>query len=123
MAVNLSIKNVPDTLAAKLRQRAEANHRSLQGELMALLEANVAEDRQERAAPANTGSAVISSRKSSHADAPRRSLAEISAVLRKIFPIVATLPPGTSSVEIVRRARDMRDGSQWKDPSHHKKGY
>jgi plasmid stability protein len=36
--VNLSIKNVPDAMAAKLRQRAERNHRSLQGELMAILE-------------------------------------------------------------------------------------
>ena len=38
MPVNLSIKNVPDTLAARLRERAERNHRSLQGELMAILE-------------------------------------------------------------------------------------
>jgi plasmid stability protein len=39
MPVNLSVKNVPDALAAKLRSRAERNHRSLQGELMAILEA------------------------------------------------------------------------------------
>jgi plasmid stability protein len=38
MPVNLSVKNVPDALAAKLRERAERNHRSLQGELMAILE-------------------------------------------------------------------------------------
>ena len=38
MPVNLSIKNVPDTLAARLRRRAEHAHRSLQGELMAILE-------------------------------------------------------------------------------------
>ena len=41
MAVNLSIKNVPEALAAKLRERAGRNHRSLQGELMAILEAAV----------------------------------------------------------------------------------
>ncbi len=35
---NLSIKNVPETLAARLRERATRNHRSLQGELMAILE-------------------------------------------------------------------------------------
>ena len=35
---NLSIKDVPDALAEKLRQRAERHHRSLQGELMAILE-------------------------------------------------------------------------------------
>lgn len=41
--MNLSIKNVPDALAAKLRERAERNHRSLQGELMVLLETAVEE--------------------------------------------------------------------------------
>ena len=39
MPINLSVKNVPETLAKKLRERAERNHRSLQGELMAILEA------------------------------------------------------------------------------------
>lgn len=38
MPVNLSAKNVPDDLVAKLRQRAKRHHRSLQGELMAILE-------------------------------------------------------------------------------------
>lgn len=39
MPVNLSIKNVPDELANQLRRRADAAHRSMQGELMAILEA------------------------------------------------------------------------------------
>ncbi len=38
MSLNLSIKNVPDDLVAELRQRAQRNHRSLQGELMAIIE-------------------------------------------------------------------------------------
>jgi plasmid stability protein len=38
MTVTLSIKNVPDELARRLRERAARNHRSLQGELMAILE-------------------------------------------------------------------------------------
>ncbi|MEZ5288342.1 MAG: Arc family DNA-binding protein [Vicinamibacterales bacterium] len=38
MPVTLSVKNVPAKLAERLRQRAAANHRSLQGELMAILE-------------------------------------------------------------------------------------
>ena len=38
MPVNLSIKNAPDEVVAKLRKRAERHHRSLQGELMAILE-------------------------------------------------------------------------------------
>ena len=38
MAVNLSIKNVPDELAERLRRRAAKHHRSLQGEILAILE-------------------------------------------------------------------------------------
>jgi len=38
MGVNLSIKNVPEELARQLRERARRHHRSLQGELMAILE-------------------------------------------------------------------------------------
>jgi len=36
--VNLSIKNAPDDLVQRLRERAARNHRSLQGELMAIIE-------------------------------------------------------------------------------------
>ena len=35
--VTLSVKNVPKDLAARLKARAERNHRSLQGELLAIL--------------------------------------------------------------------------------------
>jgi plasmid stability protein len=42
MPVNFSIKNVPDDLADALRRRAEENHRSIQGELMAILESALA---------------------------------------------------------------------------------
>lgn len=38
MPVSLSIKNVPDDIAQRLRERAKRNHRSLQGELLAILE-------------------------------------------------------------------------------------
>jgi len=38
MAVTLSVKNVPDELVERLRERARRHHRSLQGELMAILE-------------------------------------------------------------------------------------
>lgn len=41
MPVNLSIKNAPDDIVDELRRRAERHHRSLQGELMAILEAAV----------------------------------------------------------------------------------
>jgi plasmid stability protein len=50
MPVNLSIKGVPDELAAGLRARAARHHRSLQGELMAILEEAVAPTRHLSAA-------------------------------------------------------------------------
>jgi plasmid stability protein len=37
MPVNLSIRNVPDDVADRLRARAKQNHRSLQGELMEVM--------------------------------------------------------------------------------------
>ncbi len=46
MPVNLSVKKVPDDVAQRLRARAKRNHRSLQGELLAILE--------EAAGPART---------------------------------------------------------------------
>jgi plasmid stability protein len=36
--MDLSIKGVPEQQVARLRDRAKANHRSLQGELRALIE-------------------------------------------------------------------------------------
>ncbi|NPV05215.1 MAG: Arc family DNA-binding protein [Syntrophaceae bacterium] len=44
MPVNLSIKNVPDRIADKLRERAARHRRSLQGELLVILEESVARD-------------------------------------------------------------------------------
>ena len=38
MPVSLSIKNVPDEIVVKLKGRAAKNHRSLQGELISILE-------------------------------------------------------------------------------------
>jgi plasmid stability protein len=38
MPVNLSIKNAPDDVVQRLKARATRHHRSLQGELLAILE-------------------------------------------------------------------------------------
>ena len=43
MSVNLSIKNVPREWVQHLRQRAAKHHRSLQGELLSILEDSVKE--------------------------------------------------------------------------------
>ena len=39
--MNLSIKNVPQSLVERLRIRARRNHRSLQGEMLSILEQTV----------------------------------------------------------------------------------
>ena len=43
MPVTLSIKSVPDGLADVLRKRAKRNHRSIQGELLSILEETLSE--------------------------------------------------------------------------------
>ena len=44
MPTNLSIKKVPDEIVAHLRRRARDHHRSLQGELLSIIEASVREE-------------------------------------------------------------------------------
>lgn len=39
MPLNLSVKNAPDEVVRRLKDRAARHHRSLQGELMVILEA------------------------------------------------------------------------------------
>jgi antitoxin FitA len=50
MPVNLSIKNAPDDVVERLRRRAERHHRSLQGELLAIIEAAAREGQADTAA-------------------------------------------------------------------------
>lgn len=38
MPINVSLKNVPDDIMDRLRKRAKRHHRSLQGELIAIIE-------------------------------------------------------------------------------------
>jgi plasmid stability protein len=38
MPVNLSIKNAPDDIVERVRKRAKRNHRSLQGEILAIID-------------------------------------------------------------------------------------
>jgi antitoxin FitA len=46
MPVSLSIKNAPDEMVERLKQRAQRHHRSLQGEVMAILEEAVGTSRR-----------------------------------------------------------------------------
>jgi plasmid stability protein len=47
MPVNLSIKNVPDHLGEEVQKRAAKHHRSLQGELISILEETVAQEKKD----------------------------------------------------------------------------
>jgi antitoxin FitA len=46
MPANLSIKNAPDHVVDRLRRRAKRHGRSLQGELLAIIETAALEDQQ-----------------------------------------------------------------------------
>jgi antitoxin FitA len=93
MAINLSIKGVPESLAERLRQRAERNHRSLQGELMAIIEQATADSQ----APASAARTVRQGWKT----------IEDLAAERQARPFVAT--PGLPlAVDIIRALRDSR---------------
>ncbi len=99
MGVNLSIKDVPDDVAERLRRRAARNHRSLQGELMAIVEqAARAEDTGTRGASAAraAGRGVTQGWK---------SIDQVAAEAQQRFP------DGTpSSVDLIRQMRDTRYG-------------
>ncbi|MGA1287487.1 MAG: FitA-like ribbon-helix-helix domain-containing protein [Rubrivivax sp.] len=105
MTVNLSVKDVPDDLAQRLRERAARNHRSLQGELMAIIEQAVA------AGPsAETGVVHRTSPQPSAVEVRgwktiEHLIAERRATGWKPHPSLAQAP---LAVDIVRADRDSR---------------
>ena len=70
--MNLSIKNAPEHVVRRLRERAARNHRSLQGELLAIVESAV-----EQKAPLTPTELSAEIRK---LNLPRRS--EVTAMIR-----------------------------------------
>ncbi len=98
----LSIKDVPDDWAEALRQRAARNHRSLQGELMALIERAVVGG--DAAAPP-----VLHGGQRARLDAVKRgwkTIEQIYAEHLDKFPKPFT--EGPMSVDIIRQDRDRR---------------
>ncbi|HET8699797.1 MAG TPA: Arc family DNA-binding protein [Gammaproteobacteria bacterium] len=96
---NLSIKNVSEAMLEELRARAARHHRSLQGELMALLTAALAEP-----------TASVTASPSSEQPAMRRSgtrrIEDIAAEHRRRLKRPVTRGP--LAVDIVRADRDAR---------------
>jgi plasmid stability protein len=111
MPVTFTIKAVPDRLAMRLRERARAHHRSLQGELMAILEAGVREpvrDAREPAPPPYTAQRKRgATRRRAELPAHGRKL-----TLAELWERSKRLGPGSpsESAEIIRRLRDERHG-------------
>ena len=106
MTINLSVKGVPEAVADALRERAARNHRSLQGELMAIIERAAAEP----AWPAVPGSGA--SFASAAAARPgvvyrgTKTIEETAAELLARFPEPIT--GGPLAVDIIRADRDSR---------------
>lgn len=104
MAINLSIKGVPDVIAERLRARAELNHRSLQGELMSIIEQAAAEFDAPRGAASLAGGPVAW-----HPIGVRRGtkgIEQLAAEHLARFPQpFADLP---LAVDIIRADRDSR---------------
>ena len=102
---NLSIKDVPEAWAEALRQRAARNHRSLQGELMAILERAVTEG-ADVGGPGLLASGTARSLPSTSSRPAWKPVEQVAAELRARFP--QGLPPGPSSIDLVRQDRDAR---------------
>ncbi len=96
---NLSIKNVPEEVLDKLRERASRHHRSIQGELMALLSAAL-ESQAGGGGPPETHE-VPNMRRSG-----TRRIEEIAAEHRE--RVKKPLKRGPLAVDLIRAERDAR---------------
>ena len=109
MSLNLSIKGVPEPVAERLRARAERNHRSLQGELMAIIERAAAEGdaAQERMHGAMAQSVAVPARR------PLASVRQGYASVEQLGAEHLARHPkpfrdGPRAVDIIRQDRDAR---------------
>lgn len=117
MAVSLTIKNVPDKVAAALRARAAANRRSLQGELLALVEA-VAGQRDVAPTPfpavsePQAGYRVRKPVRRPAKGAPRAVASGERLTIEQLWLRAQRLGPSESSesAAIIRALRDARNG-------------
>lgn len=91
---NLSIKNVPEPVVERLRARARRNHRSLQGELQALVTESVRTQTD------------VADESDDVPESTQVSIEEIAAEHRARWP--EPFAQGPSSVESVRAERDAR---------------
>lgn len=111
---NLSIKDVPEVWAQALRQRASRSHRSLQGELMAIIERALQEpgpspqEASVAATPAGMRTGIIGFDRLGHPIVRRgtRTIEQIAAENRQRYP--EPIRGGPLAVDIIRADRDSR---------------
>jgi len=105
MPVTLTIKQVPDRIAEKLRVRAAASHRSLQGELTAILEEALAHGlpKARQPEPPYTVKPPSSPPGKTPTHGPRMTLVELWERSRRLGA-----PSNSESAAIVRKLRDER---------------
>ena len=111
VSINLSIKGVSAQVAERLRARADRHHRSLQGELMAIVERAAAEDGPGLGA---AQAAALGLPVTTPANVQRqgwRSIEDLVADQRERRSATAYAPPPDGlplAVDIVRADRDSR---------------
>jgi plasmid stability protein len=99
---NISVKDVPEAWAEALRQRAARNHRSLQGELMAIIEQAAQESLLSAAATQTAG-------RRPGAAATRRGSKTIEQIYAEhLVRFPEPITQGPLSVDIIREDRDSR---------------
>ena len=105
--VNLSVKDVPDDIAERLRRRAARNHRSLQGELMAIIE-QAALDADDAPQPTPAPARPVGEGWGGRAIVRRggKPIEQIAAEHRARFPSPIHADP--LGVDIIRAERDAR---------------
>ena len=114
---NLSIKDVPEAWAESLRQRAARNHRSLQGELMAIIEQAVQTEAEPlthlatlprlQPDPARQGTLVGYDRRGHPIlRFGWKTIEQISAEMRVKYP--EPIQGAPLAVDIIREERDAR---------------
>ena len=107
---NLSIKDVPEAWAEALRQRAARNHRSLQGELMAIIEQAATEAPVVQVVPAgyDPRGTVVGQDRLGHPIVRRgwKTIEQLVAERRSLYP--DPISDGPSGTDILREERDSR---------------
>ncbi len=108
---HLSIKDVPAAWAEALRQRALQHHRSLQGELMAILEQVLTQPASSSAQATPAPASGLASPAQDGTGRPlqrrgRKTLAQVRQELQARYPQVIT--DQASSVALIRESRESR---------------